>query len=35
VRESDLATAEQLINACGYHRRDQELPDAKQAILGQ
>lgn len=30
----DLAAAEKLINACGYHRRDQELTDAKQAILG-
>jgi len=25
--------AEKLINACGYHRRDQELADAKKAIL--
>jgi hypothetical protein len=33
--EADLAAAEQLINACGYHRRDEELADAKQAILGQ
>jgi hypothetical protein len=31
----DLADAEKLINSCGYHRRDQELADAKQAILGQ
>ena len=31
---ADLAAAEKLINACGYHRRDQELADAKQAILG-
>jgi hypothetical protein len=29
-----LAAAEKLINACGYHRRDDELADAKQAILG-
>jgi len=29
----DLAAAEKLINSCGYHRRDQELADAKQAIL--
>jgi len=32
---ADLAAAEKLINACGYHRRDEELADAKQAILGQ
>lgn len=32
---ADLAAAEQLINECGYHRRDEELADAKQAILGQ
>jgi len=31
---ADLAAAEKLINDCGYHRRDQELADAKQAILG-
>ena len=31
----DLAAAEKLINDCGYHRRDGELADAKQAILGQ
>ncbi len=30
----DLAAAEKLINDCGYHRRDEELADAKQAILG-
>jgi hypothetical protein len=30
---ADLAAAEILINACGYHRRDPELTDAKQAIL--
>jgi len=29
---ADLAAAEKLINACGYHRRDQELADAKQAV---
>jgi hypothetical protein len=33
--EADLAAAEKLINECGYHRRDEELADAKQAILGQ
>jgi len=33
--EADLAAAENLINECGYHRRDEELADAKQAILGQ
>ena len=33
--QADLAAAEQLINDCGYHRRDEELADAKQAILGQ
>ena len=31
---ADLAAAEKLINACGYHRRDEELADAKRAILG-
>jgi hypothetical protein len=32
--EADLDTAEKLINECGYHRRDEELADAKRAILG-
>jgi hypothetical protein len=32
--QDDLAAAEKLINACGYHRRDEELADAKKAILG-
>ena len=32
--EADLAAAEKLINDCGYHRRDEELADAKLAILG-
>jgi tetratricopeptide (TPR) repeat protein len=32
--QDDLATAEKLINDCGYHRRDEELADAKRAILG-
>ena len=31
---ADLAAAEKLINACGYHRRDEELADAKRALLG-
>jgi hypothetical protein len=31
---ADLAAAEKLINSCGYHRRDEELADAKRAILG-
>jgi tetratricopeptide (TPR) repeat protein len=31
----DLAAAEKLINECGYHRRDEELADAKLAILGE
>jgi hypothetical protein len=31
---ADLAAAEKLIDKCGYHRRDEELADAKQAILG-
>ncbi len=31
---ADLAAAEKLINACGYHRRDEELADASRAILG-
>jgi hypothetical protein len=30
---ADLAAAEKLINACGYHRRDGDLADAKLAIL--
>jgi hypothetical protein len=33
--QDDLAAAEKLINDCGYHRRDEELADAKLAILGQ
>jgi Domain of unknown function (DUF4062) len=33
--QDDLAAAEKLINDCGYHRRDGEIADAKQAILGQ
>ncbi len=33
--QDDLAAAEKLINECGYHRRDEELADAKRAILGQ
>jgi hypothetical protein len=32
--EADLKAAEKLINDCGYHRRDEELEDAKKAILG-
>jgi tetratricopeptide (TPR) repeat protein len=32
--EDDLAAAEKLINDCSYHRRDEELADAKHAILG-
>lgn len=30
---ADLAAAEKLITACGYHRRDQELADAKAALI--
>jgi hypothetical protein len=30
--KADLEAAEKLINACGYHRRDEELADAKEAI---
>jgi len=30
--KDDLDAAEKLINACGYHRRDEELADAKQAL---
>ncbi|MEK6258167.1 MAG: hypothetical protein AABP62_06060 [Planctomycetota bacterium] len=30
---ADLDAAETLINACGYHRRDEELADAKAALL--
>lgn len=33
--QADLEAAEKLINDCGYHRRDEELADAKKAILGQ
>ncbi len=29
----DLEAAEKLINECGYHRRDEELADAKRVIL--
>jgi len=32
--EADLKAAEKLINECGYHRRDEELADARKAILG-
>ena len=31
--QEDLVAAEKLIKTCGYHRRDQELADAKGAIL--
>jgi hypothetical protein len=31
----DLAEAERLIKECGYHRRDEELADAKRALLGE
>jgi hypothetical protein len=31
---ADLAAAEEVINKCSYHRRDEELADAKRAILG-
>jgi hypothetical protein len=31
--QDDLTAAEKLINECGYHRRDEELADAKLAIL--
>jgi hypothetical protein len=31
---ADLVAAEKLITECGYHRRDEELADAKRAILG-
>jgi hypothetical protein len=30
---ADLAAAEKLINECGYHRRDEELADAKAVLL--
>jgi hypothetical protein len=30
--QDDLAAAERLINKCGYHRRDEELADAKDAL---
>jgi hypothetical protein len=32
--QADLAAAEKLINDYGYHRRDEELADAKKVILG-
>ena len=32
--EYDLAEAERLIHECGYHRCDEELADAKRALLG-
>ena len=32
--QDDLAAAEKLIHDCGYHRRDEELADAKRAIFG-
>jgi hypothetical protein len=32
--QDDLAAAEQLIRTCGYHRRDEELADAKRSIPG-
>jgi len=31
--QADLAAAEKLIKDCGYHRRDEELADAKHAII--
>ena len=30
---ADLAAAEKLIHTCGYHRRDEELADARKAII--
>jgi hypothetical protein len=33
--QDDLAEAEKLINECGYHRRDEELEDAKSIILNE
>lgn len=32
--QADLIAAEKLINDCGYHRRDEELADAKKVIMG-
>jgi hypothetical protein len=32
--QRNLAAAEDIIKKCGYHRRDEELADAKRAILG-
>jgi hypothetical protein len=34
IAGSGLAAAEKLIRECGYHRRDEELADARKAILG-
>jgi len=31
---ADLEAAGKLIHDCGYHRRDEELADAKRTILG-
>ena len=31
---TDIDAAEKLINECGYHRRDEELADAKAVIMG-
>ncbi len=33
--EKDLEEAGRLIQECGYHRRDEELADARAAILGE
>ncbi len=33
--QADLTAAQKLINDCGYHRRDEELADAKKTILSQ
>ena len=33
--QADLAAAEKLIHACGYHRRDDELATAKRCLLSQ
>jgi len=32
TRKADLDEAETLIDACGYHRRDQEVADARAAL---
>ena len=32
--QSNLAAAAKLVHNCGYHRRDEELTEARKAMLG-